>query len=750
LGSITVQAGSLKTAVPAVADNAPAEEPAFHLDATRAETFELIAQNGTNFVKQWTDISGWRNAARRYDTSASRPLPWLRTDDPANGHPVVDFGLRASCRVLVFDKPVSYIRAAYIVIGTQDGCGNFLLGYSGSDICDFHRGGDDTLDDRNRPILGGFDFSQPLRDGLIYIDGVQTNYTAGLSGGYQLVEFHPVAGMRAAGLACDRYGGTTSVGDLNSESARRTGGQRLGEVILYDRPLSERERMATRNYLLKKWMNRAPAALPADPTNALRQITVTASSNVTFSVGNAASVFSLSGSGVFEKTGSSLLAIVDASAFTGTLRVAEGTLAITGSQPPAIPELITNGLTFHADATKNVEWVLSAGVQRVTRWGSAVGDGWFAYPKVNQPEYKASQLGGLPVVDLGPMGSLRHMLFCNTNSAVGVTNRIMNIRSIFWVLGSQNGGGYLLGGGTNASSSAAHYNFHRGVKPGSNDVANPITADHYLWGGGSDPKIRETASKTYLNGVATNGTTTGLSGGYDLVGLVMNQSATEAEGFAFDGRYLDTQGYSERSGGQRLAEVLIYNRPLSDSERQRLECHLQQKWSLRPYRAYDGSEMTLSVAAGASVDLAGSAQPVAYLTGAGSVTNGTLQILKGIGAGGAEGEIATLAISGGLTLADSSMIDVDIASPAADKITVTGTGTLGAHVTVNLHNAVSVRGTAVYLTPVIASGTLSGAANVSGWTIAGDLPDGYSASLYTANNTVWLRISRQGFLLLFK
>ena len=79
--------------------------------------------------------------------------------------------------------------------------------------------------------------------------------------------------------------------------------------------------------------------------------------------------------------------------------------------PSVTPELVTNGLTFHADATKNVEWALEGGVRRVSRWGSAVGDGWFAYPQVNKPEYRLADLGGLPVVDLGAMGSLRHLLF---------------------------------------------------------------------------------------------------------------------------------------------------------------------------------------------------------------------------------------------------------------------------------------------------------------------------------------------------
>lgn len=750
LGSVTLQAGSLKTAAPTVSDDAPAEEPAFRLDATRADSFELIARDGTNFVKQWTDVSGWRNAARRYDTSDSRPLPWLRTDDPANGHPVVDFGPRASCRVLVFDKPVSHICAAYIVIGTQDGCGNFLLGYSGADICDFHRGGTDTLDDPARPIIGAYDFEQPLRDGLIYIDGVQTNYNAGLSGGYQLVEVHPTAGVRASALACDRYGGTVDVGNVDSESSRRTGGQRLGEVILYDRPLSERERTATRNYLLKKWLNRDPMELPGEPTNALRQITVAASSNVVLDAENAMSVSSLKGEGVFEKTGSAMLTVVDASTFTGTLRVTEGTLALTGTLPPYTPELIITGLTFHADATTNVEWTLNNGVRRVTRWVSAVGDGWFAYPQVNPPEYKAAQLGGLPVVDLGAMGSLEHLLFCNTNAAVGATNRIMGIRSVFWVLGSQNGGGYLLGGGTNASSLTAHYNFHRGVKPGTTDVANPITADHYLWGGPSDPTIRDATSKTYLNGVVTNGTTTGLSGGYDLVGLVMNQYATEAEGFAFDGRYLDSKSYAVRSGGQRLAEVLIYNRALPDAERQRLECYLQQKWSLMPYRVGDGDGLTLSVAAGASVDLGGSVQPVAAFTGLGSVSGGTIQIFERLSAGDDEGQVGTLTVDGGLTLGDGAVIDVDLDPPDADRVVVSGTGTLGANVTVNVRNAAVVHGSSRYRTAILECGTLASPENVSTWTVTGDLPAGYSATLDVKDGAVWLVLSRGGFLIMLR
>jgi hypothetical protein len=230
----------------------------------------------------------------------------------------------------------------------------------------------------------------------------------------------------------------------------------------------------------------------------------------------------------------------------------------------------------------------------------------------------------------------------------------------------------------------------------------------------------------------------------------LNQKATEAEGFAFDGRYLDSKSFGNRSGGQRIAEFLTYNRALSNSERLGLESYLQKKWLLGNHRFGEYTALALLVDAQATVSLAGTQQSVAYLSGSGVVTNGTLTVLNGIGAGAAEGEIAALAIAGGLTLADGAAIDVDLAPPAADAITVSGTCTLGANVTVNLRNAASVRGNALFRTPILACGSLASAAHVSTWTVTGDLPSGYVAAVSAEGGTVWLRLSRQGFLMLVK
>ena len=58
-------------------------------------------------------------------------------------------------------------------------------------------------------------------------------------GDFQLTELYPSGATHVSALACDR--GTLS------------GNARYAEVILYERELSEREKVATRNYLTAKW-----------------------------------------------------------------------------------------------------------------------------------------------------------------------------------------------------------------------------------------------------------------------------------------------------------------------------------------------------------------------------------------------------------------------------------------------------------------------------------------------------------------
>ena len=48
-------------------------------------------------------------------------------------------------------------------------------------------------------------------------------------------------------------------GNLCKDRNLRTGGQQIGEILIYDRALTDEERLATETYLYKKWFG---VALP--------------------------------------------------------------------------------------------------------------------------------------------------------------------------------------------------------------------------------------------------------------------------------------------------------------------------------------------------------------------------------------------------------------------------------------------------------------------------------------------------------
>ena len=78
-----------------------------------------------------------------------------------------------------------------------------------------------------------------------------------------------------------------------------------------------------------------------------------------------------------------------------------------------------------------------------------------------------------------------------------------------------------------------------------------------------------TNGQTYFNGLLVDGTTTALSSSFNLVSLITTGNV-EASSLCGDRTY--------RSGGQKIAEVILYNRALSVTERQNVETYLRHKW----------------------------------------------------------------------------------------------------------------------------------------------------------------------------
>lgn len=258
VSQLSVQDGSVKVVRPTPtvsSDCEVAAGAAFHVDVTALDSIVTKRRDGTNFVARWYSSTGGRFAENTTDGQ----MPWLNDDEGAklNGHAVIDFGPFVAGNTgtrmwMGIPNSMCSVRSAFIVRGSQAG-GGVLLGerYNSPErnCLDFYRGTDATL---SVGIVSSA--AKHVREGEFYLDGVETNCTTALpTGGYELVDVHPAAGALVSAFAATR--GTGSFG-----------GQRLAEVIIYERPLSAREIVATRNYLTRKWFPGRPLqALPEEP-----------------------------------------------------------------------------------------------------------------------------------------------------------------------------------------------------------------------------------------------------------------------------------------------------------------------------------------------------------------------------------------------------------------------------------------------------------------------------------------------------
>lgn len=256
-GGFVVREGSVgRTAGTTVAADTPAKDPILHLDATEIASYYSWSQNGTNFVAAWQSRDG-KSGAYTQETAYNR-FPFLNTWDTLNGHPVVDFGKQVDSysntdgAFFRIAPEVRNLRAAYVVYGSQAKGGQIFGSKSGT-TADLGRSTTPTLD---TPLFNNA--CDDFQAGEVYTNGVRIaagqNRTFKPTGGYQLIEIHPKSGLRFNALGT---GGTPHY---------LHGGCRMGEVIVYERPLTEREKVATRNYLLKKWFPETPLAeLPDEP-----------------------------------------------------------------------------------------------------------------------------------------------------------------------------------------------------------------------------------------------------------------------------------------------------------------------------------------------------------------------------------------------------------------------------------------------------------------------------------------------------
>ena len=723
VGTLEIRGGDVRSAAPIdmTALAAPAAKPSFHLDPMQTGDWFFQPDVG-NAVLSVVDIANNFTAA---GNNVNGPL--LTTENAPAGMQVLDFGtygsLGSKAFALTMKKPLSNIRSLYMVWRQKAGSGVFLLGsmsgapYNG--YIDFHReiahsGVADNPSTVDGKLFNNNNCGAVIKNGEVRTNGVVVTATAFKpeDDTWYLIEVHTAGGgVHASAIGCDR-------------GSSRAGGFLLGESLFYERELTAREKVATRNYLMKKWFAKSDAELtplpPQEPTptNLISRLVVDGVAAVT----GETEVRHLVGEGVLKKTGDGELSVFDQSAFTGTVHVAAGnTYRVTGHQPSVEPSVPQTGLALWLDAGQGVVTNESG---EVTAWNSVLDDGWKAvsakgtHDKItvaNHPLYEAEPLfDGRRIVNMRLYSCMRFF------NPAGEWTSITNIKTVLWVFGSQNGGGFLLGGGDHLGTAYAndgkikYYAWHRG---GTN--AGAYSSDALTSGSGFSHVYNY--SSFLVNGVdAGSGRTMGLSGGWDLVSCRLQDARpAPADGLAYDGRIFANEDYRSRIGRQRLAELLIYTNRLTDAELQSVSAYLNIKWMLNNSVAGSSEGVSVVVDEGATFDCSTGEQHLGALAGEGTV----------------EGDVT----SNGL-----------VADAQGAGLTVDGTFTIREGVAVELKNVPGNLSGQLDI-PILAATDYVGAENLGSAVFTGEpVPTGFKASLRIVNGVLVVRLKPAGMMLLVR
>lgn len=594
-----------------------AADPLMHFDPNnRAHQLIRQSKEGDECVGVWEDearvhaLSAWSEARS----------PWL-ADDAASTNKCLDFGECGAGRpYMFFDSPIDSARAIYVIwrpknnatLAQMLGTTKLPAGLDAQhDILDQLRGEKKVGDEY--PLFRDSIYS-PMALGDIWTNGVMaTRWSVPSTNSFELIEVHTAVPAHFSAIACDR------------SIDHRYGGSSFGDILVYDRPLTEREKVATRNYLMRKWFNAAPQPLPDEvaPTNALSSISVAETARVELHTPTVAR--DVVGAGRLDVNADATLQNIGG--FTGKVSVASGaTLTLPCGTPKVKPCLATEGRIAHFDMSDASTLTLEdmGDYTGVAEWRSKLGDGvravcgakYFGDIDGALPQYRPDSLNGKPTMVMYT-GGARFMLFEDAN---GVTNDITDIKTVFWVLGTVNGrkGGFLLGGGR---AHGGHFWHRGGSGSGAYDVSDPLTC------GSAASFVRD--GRWWKDGTIVDAKAVGLDADswHYLCFLPTENEAGSgcATGFAFDGRILAGQWdeFKHRTGNQNLAEVIFYDRVLTEEERLSTEAYLAVKWGLAM-----SAEVAcdVDVSHGATLDLCGKELTMSSLKGSGTIENGTLTV----------------------------------------------------------------------------------------------------------------------------
>ncbi len=415
-----------------------------------------------------------------------------------------------------------------------------------------------------------------------------------------------------------------------------------------------------------------------------------------------------SGTGVMTLAGKSLASLGTSS----TIVVSHGTLSV-GFAPP-----VTGVARWFDAALPGAITTNTAG--RITQWSDMSGNNAHAVNAgpTRLPVYAPNTLNGKPTLAFDS-------IYGNDGGEYLTFTRDSSIRTVFSVF---KGESFLLG-----DNGGSVYHFHRATD---NDATSPI------WNANASTFIR--GGTTYVNRVKVDGTAvpmpTAANNGFNLI-TVQTTNSVIANTFNKDRTY--------HSGKQSHAELLLYDRALTETERQQVEDYLAWKWLAVGTPAQNPMPTSSSVAVlpGAIFDLNGQGQSLTHLSGGGSVSNGSLIITGAIEL--TNGVEQATAINANLTLAPGAALRIDHTASASDVVNVSGTLKIEGANTVSLNTLSGAL--PPFRVTLFTFGTLDGPENLSSWTV--ELPpalQNYETRFHAENNQVYVNVFMAGTVIQLK
>ena len=703
-----------------VGDAEPAPDPMFWLDATAADSFVHTNLEhgvaGRDYIHRWNDCRPTQTKYYAYPMNqgidTNRPFV---VANAVHGHAAVDFGtgiitnknapwdgysadaarLRFNTDVYAYDgfvvlrmnNPDSH----YVCVDGQKGLPSFF----GVDGQGFTRWGSDKL-------LAQYADVDPLVaywciDGVSYVP-YYDSFNFGTND-FHVVSFSQLKTIRVNRLADDR--------------SIVFGGQQIGEVLFYDRPLSEHERRQTEAYLMKKWKNTTSPAMREE----VNLNTVTFAEGVTpiLSSDRPLSVAALNAAAdatITQKGSGTVTLPTEPLGATRGYVADGGTLVVKMSDPFA-------DAFYHFDAT-DAESVVDDGAGGVTQWLDTRRNGMAAVSVVKgmsvaKPTLKTVETRNgktMPVIDFGDVSYSGGQTSTDTagmdirqNGAdLGeAAGRVKEIHVVYCDKGS-NYDGYKQ---RFIFSDHGRYPFHRGDGNGQ------------MFGRYSDNPYTgyTTAPGAY---VALDGTSVAYN--YNLTDKQFHViSAAPTNGVPVRSIARDR---SARAGGSYQGELIAFKEHLSPERRAYLQRYLMWKWlgeGTEP--VYTNSASELRVANGGTLSFAGAPT------------------------------VSVPAISGTGTIAAGNVLDVSsLAFDFPDartygQLTVNGTLTLAAAGTVSVTVGAGATEPGDY--PLLTATSLAGG-DLRDWTQAIDNASNCDARVYAQGNALYLRLAPRGTVVILR